>query len=86
MRAPAAAAPWIGDLGTKVQAHRPVARKGVTLDQILALIRVDGALNIGGFVLRLDALLQAPYRRVLHTLVRFCPFAAGCQYGVRWSS
>ena len=55
MKTPSELAPWTGDLGMKLHAHKPGASEGVTLGQIIELLNVDGSLSTGDIILRPDA-------------------------------
>ncbi|MFV3406450.1 hypothetical protein ACNFIC_21240 [Pseudomonas sp. NY15463] len=55
MKTPSQLAPWTGDLGMKMHAHKPGSSESVTITDINSLISVDGSLKSGDIILRPDA-------------------------------
>lgn len=55
MKTPSQLAPWTGDLGMKIHAHKPGSSESVSITDIISLINVDGSLKSGDIILRPDA-------------------------------
>ncbi|AXQ47710.1 hypothetical protein DZC31_10220 [Stenotrophomonas rhizophila] len=55
MKTPSQLAPWTGDLGMKMHAHKPGSSESVSITDIISLINVDGSLKSGDIILRPDA-------------------------------
>lgn len=55
MKTPSQLAPWTGDLGMKMHAHKPGSSQSVSITDIISLINVDGSLKSGDIILRPDA-------------------------------
>lgn len=55
MKTPSQLAPWTGDLGMKMHAHKPGSSESVSISDIIQLINVDGSLKSGDIILRTDA-------------------------------
>ncbi|MBF8755505.1 hypothetical protein [Pseudomonas guariconensis] len=55
MKTPSELAPWTGDLGMKMHAHKPGSSESVSITDIISLINVDGSLKSGDIILRPDA-------------------------------
>jgi hypothetical protein len=55
MKTPSQLAPWTGDMGMKMHAHKPGSSESVSITEIISLINVDGSLKSGDIILRPDA-------------------------------
>ncbi|MFG0756160.1 hypothetical protein ACF8O8_25660 [Pseudomonas sp. TYF_14] len=55
MKTPSQLAPWTGDLGMKMHAHKPGSSESVSISDIVSLINTDGSLKSGDIILRPDA-------------------------------
>lgn len=55
MKTPSQLAPWTGDVGMKMHAHKPGSSESVSISDIINLISNEGSLRSGDIILRPDA-------------------------------